>query len=326
MKKIILSLAAVLFLGSVAFAQNHTYLKITLDTKLMINPDYSLGGGNSSPSLCAKVYAHLGLCTCDLDWNVVISNYDRDCSDIDSNQYFCYHQILPYRSNVWEHVVGNWGTNPQDDGIGMMTTLGNGVYSIEFIIEDYFSNPALVNTSTFTDPNDPHPVVQSTVWNPSNGGSPYTIGMVFRNEDGTLSGRDDLGKDLFIINLGTVNHPQVIQGSDPNTPFPAITFVTGIGEIDNSVHYVSVNPNPFRNQTRIVYTLLEETKNLQIKVYDMLGSKVTDLFSGTQLSGSHSIDWDGTDNKGNLLPNGVYSSVMTTNGKLFAIGKIVISR
>jgi hypothetical protein len=324
MKKKITFFTVALFLMNAAFAQSH-YIKITLDTKQMINPDYSLGGGNGVPSTCTKVYAHLGLCTCDLDWNTGTSTYDRDCVTPDSNQFFCYHQILPYRSNVWEHVVGNWGDNPQDDGIGLMTALGNGVYSIEFIIENYFSDPTKVNTTQFIDPNDPHPVVQSTVWNPSNGGLPYTIGMVFRNEDATLTGRDDLGKDLFIINL-TSQNPQVVQGSDVSAPFPAITFTTGIGEIDNSVHYLSLNPNPLINQSQIVYSLVSETNNLQIKVYNVFGQTVKNLHSGPQNSGSYSINWDGTNENGKSLANGIYYLTMTANGENFASVKIILSK
>jgi len=324
MKKKITFLIVMLFFMNVAFAQNH-YIKITLDTKLMSSLDYSLGGGGGNPSACTKVYAHLGLCTCDLDWNSGTYNYDRDCVTPDSNSYFCSHQILPYRSNVWEHVVGNWGDNPQDDGIGLMTTLGNGVYSIEFTIEDYFSNPALVNTTQFIDPNDPHPVVQSTVWNTSDGGHPYTIGMVFRNEDGLLTGRDDLGKDLFIVNLTTPN-PQVIQGSDVAASFPAITFITGIGEIDNRIHYLSVKPNPLTNQSQIVYTLLNEINNLQIDIYNVFGQKVKSLFNGPHYSGSYNINWDGTNENGKSLVNGMYYITINTNGKYFASAKIILSK
>jgi len=233
-------------------------------------------------------------------------------------------QILPYRSNVWEHVVGNWGVNPQDDGIGLMTALGNGVYSIEFIIEDYFSNPALVNTTAFVDPNDPHPVVNSTVWNPTDG-APYTIGMVFRNEDGTLTGRDDLGKDLFIINL-TSGITQVIQGSDPGANFPAISFVTGIGETNHNNLYLSAGPNPFNEKTKIVYTLTEPSKNLEITVFNSLGQEVKKLFSGSQISGSHSVIWNGTNNAGYKLPSGVYYYTMTSENNRIASQKIVISR
>jgi hypothetical protein len=322
MKRTLIMMAAIICIAAIANAQ--TYLKITLDTKLMTSPDYSLGGGNGVPSPCTKVYAHLGLCTCNLHYNG--TTFIRDCTAPDSDSYFCYHQILPYRSNVWEHVVGNWGANPQDDGVGLMTTLGNGVYSIDFIIQDYFSNPALVNTTSFIDPSNPTPVVASTVWNTSDGGAPFTIGMVFRNPDATLTGRDDLGKDLFIINL-TSGTTQVIQGSDPSAPFPAISFITGINDISNNNNlYLSASPNPFNDETQIVYTLTQETKNLSITVFNSLGQKVKGLFNDGQLSGSHSLIWNGTDNNGQKLPSGIYYFTMADDGKFLASEKLVISK
>jgi len=128
---------------------------------------------------------------------------------------------------------------------------------------------------------------------------------------------------LFIVNLQTGN-PYVTQGSDVGASFPAITFVTGIREIDNNVHYVSVNPNPFSNQTQIVYTLLSETNGLNIKVYDMLGRKVKTLFNGRQNSGSHSIYWNGTGKNGETLTNGIYFFTISTDGKVIASNKIVL--
>ncbi|MBI5218578.1 MAG: T9SS type A sorting domain-containing protein [Bacteroidia bacterium] len=324
MKKIIVLLLTISWFGLAAQPKTNHYLKITLDTKLMSSLDYSLGGGNGVPSSCQKVYAHLGLCTCDLDWNG--ATFLRDCALQDSNLYFCLSQILPYRSNVWQHVVGNWGENPQDDGTGLMTNLGDGVYSIEFIIEDYFSNPALVNTTTFIDPNDPHPVVQSTVWNPTDGGAPHTIGMVFRNEDGTLTGRDDLGKDLFIIDL--TSNPQVIQGSDPGTPFSAITFVTNTTSVnsiaDNSVHYLSIYPNPVKDVTKIIYTATGRVNQVSIKIFDMMGKEITNVYDGIKPTGSFSVNWNGKDIAGNKLSPGMYFCVLQINGKLQERKQLII--
>ncbi|HBX50932.1 MAG TPA: hypothetical protein DEH02_07690 [Bacteroidales bacterium] len=307
--------------ATTVFAQNKAnhYLKITLDTKLMNSLDYSLGGGVGFPSTCQKVYAHLGLCTCDLDWNG--NSFDRDCATQDSNLYFCLAQILPYRSNVWQHVVGNWGENPQDDGVGLMTNLGDGVYSIEFIIEDYFTNAALVNTTSFIDPNDPQPVVQSTVWSSSDGGAPHTIGMVFRNEDATLTGRDDLGKDLFIIDLTT--NPMVIQGSDPGTSFPAITFVTNTTStpviIDNSVHYINVFPNPVKNEAQIIYTVTEKMNEVQVSLFDLTGKEIIKLYNGQKAAGSYSINWNKQD-----VSSGIYFAILNANGKVLERKRIVV--
>lgn len=299
------------------------HIKITLDTKLMSSLDYSLNGGSGTPSPLDKVYAHLGLCTCNL--HLSGTTFTRVCSNPDSNYVFCYSQIRPYRSNVWEHVVGNWGENPADDGVGLMTTLGNGVYSIEFDIEDYFSDPSKVNTTSFIDPNETTPVVSSSVWNPSDGGSPQTIGMVFRNVDGTITGRDDNGKDLFITGL-TSSTPQVIQGYDAYAPFPAVTFLTGIGEVDNTVHYLSVDPNPVKDYCQIIYTLTKHYDNVSLKIVDAFGKEVAILINGKQDSGSKMIMWDGTNTKGDRLANGVYYCELKAGFKVFGNKKIVLVR
>ncbi len=64
-------------------------------------------------------------------------------------------------------------------------------------------------------------------------------------------------------------------------------------------------PNPFNPQTRITYHLANAT-NVEIVVYDMLGRKVRDLYTGKQTAGSYEIDWNGTDKAGNLVPSGAY--------------------
>ena len=45
--------------------------------------------------------------------------------------------------------MGNWGTTPLDDGVGLMTYEGDSVWSFEFIIENYFSDLSLVQDTTF---------------------------------------------------------------------------------------------------------------------------------------------------------------------------------
>lgn len=325
MKKTFLLLFVFIFWAGYTFSQHH-FLRITLDTKLMETYDYALGGGNGTPSPCKKVYAHLGLCTCSLD--TVASAFIRHCENPVANSQFCYNQIVPYKSNVWQHVVGNWGENPQDDGVGLMQTLGNGVYSIEFCIEYYFSNPAWVNTEP--DPNTSS--VISTVWDTTDGGRPYTIGMVFRNPTGDTVGRDNGGNDLFIIHLNS-GIPKVVQGSTGDTTYNAITLVTGpcdAGEgFDEIVHenpFVNAYPNPFSDKTQITYTLTETTNNFSIKVFNAMGQEVRTLCSGRQQSGSHSIMWDGTGNNAEQLPGGVYYFTLTADGSLIASQRIIISR
>jgi hypothetical protein len=319
MNRKLLFFGAFLLVSVMTFGQ--TYIKLTLDTKKMTSLDNSLGGGSGVPATANKVYAHLGLCTCNLIGEGITAT--RDCSNETANKNYCLNQIKPYKSNVWQHVVGNWGENVQNDGVGEMTAQGNGVYSIEFVVEQYFSNPALVNTVS-----EAADVVPSQVWDKSKGGKPYTIGMVFRNEDGTLTGRDDLGSDLFIVNLLTT--PTVIQGSDPEQGFAAITFavkdtVISVQEIKND-KYSSVYPNPFSVNTQIEYVMPTTSNNMSLKIYNIVGKELIELSSGYKEAGNHKINWDGCSLNGEKLSSGIYYSVLNIDNKPVSTKKIIINR
>ena len=64
-------------------------------------------------------------------------------------------------------------------------------------------------------------------------------------------------------------------------------------------------PNPFNPSTTISFTLPEESA-VSISIYDLVGRKVNELTTSSQLAGSHSIQWNGTDQQGNLVPAGIY--------------------
>jgi hypothetical protein len=64
-------------------------------------------------------------------------------------------------------------------------------------------------------------------------------------------------------------------------------------------------PNPFNPTTTISYTV-DRMRDIDIKVYDVLGHTVRTLFSGQQRAGAHEIRWDGRDDAGKLVSSGVY--------------------
>ncbi|RMG94377.1 MAG: hypothetical protein D6706_13840, partial [Chloroflexi bacterium] len=73
----------------------------------------------------------------------------------------------------WQYVTGNWG---QDDGIGLMDSIGPDLWEIVIQPATYFNYPYYLTL---------------------NG-----IFMVFRNADGTLTGKDDNGNDIFLYTAG----------------------------------------------------------------------------------------------------------------------------
>ena len=185
--------------------QAQTIITLTLDATLLENPSCDLNLGAVADN---KVYAHTGICTQDPA---------TDGSDPFANQVFCFTQITPFESDVWQHVVGNWGDDPQDDSIGVMENLGSGIWQLTINIEDYYTNPALVN-------------LESSTLMPA-GATAYVMGVVFRDKDATFSGRDDQCKDIFIVEMDTDN-PRVVQGHDITKPFPPLTVTKTVGVKD----------------------------------------------------------------------------------------------
>lgn len=86
--------------------------------------------------------------------------------------------------------VGNWG---QDDGIGQMQDLGNNFWRITIHVRNYFGLAPGTNVNA--------------------------LAMVFRNADGTLTGKDNTGNDIYLV-LG-------------NPPTSAFAGVTGFNKRDN---------------------------------------------------------------------------------------------
>ena len=64
-------------------------------------------------------------------------------------------------------------------------------------------------------------------------------------------------------------------------------------------------PNPFNPTTSITYHL-QTSSPTSVTIYDLMGNKVKDLFSGLENPGYKSINWDATDNNGDLVSSGIY--------------------
>jgi len=64
-------------------------------------------------------------------------------------------------------------------------------------------------------------------------------------------------------------------------------------------------PNPFNPSTTIRFSLPVDT-NVSLRVYDLLGRKISDLFSKDLPQGNHEVEWRGRDDQGESVASGVY--------------------
>ena len=297
------------FLFTTQVFSQSTWLRIELDVKQMLNPSCNLNMGDVDSN---KVYAHLGLCTC-LE-QTPFGPENRDCNSPSQNELFCTTQITPFQSRVWQHVVGNWGATPLDDGVGLMTYEGDSVWSMELIIEDYFSDFSLVQDTSMG--NDSSIAFQT-------GLTPYTIGVVFRNKDGFYSGRDNGCNDIFITGLKTGN-PQVVQSTDLST-YDAITVQTTTLSVEemNDIRNLQVYPNPIKGPCFIRFTLQNSDSNIEVNLYDIMGRLVYQLYKGGMNQGNHELRWDGRIN-GEEIPVSEYILEIKTS-KYSTTQKLIIN-
>jgi len=72
-------------------------------------------------------------------------------------------------------------------------------------------------------------------------------------------------------------------------------------------------PNPFNPRTSIRFYLPART-NVRLDIYDVQGALVRRLATGVYDTGSHAVEWDGTDSKGQGVASGFYVYRLVTDG------------
>jgi beta-lactamase superfamily II metal-dependent hydrolase len=100
-----------------------------------------------------------------------------------------------------------------------------------------------------------------------------------------------------------------MAGADP------VPTAVGFGLVQNY-------PNPFNPVTNIEFSLDEDDK-ISLKIYDISGRVIRTLVEGTRTAGTHTVLWDGRDNRGEPLVSGVYVYRLEAPGKV-AMKKMVL--
>jgi hypothetical protein len=100
--------------------------------------------------------------------------------------------------------------------------------------------------------------------------------------------------------------------SDFYGPFSAKTLRPIPKEYELSQNY----PNPFNPITHISYSLPQAGPVL-LRVFDMNGRMIRSLKSGTVSAGSYEIEWDGRNDKGEMVATGIYIMRMDANENVF---------
>lgn len=77
-------------------------------------------------------------------------------------------------------------------------------------------------------------------------------------------------------------------------------------------------PNPFNPETVISYKI-KNTNYIELKVYDISGKLVSNLYSGIQQPGEHAVTFDASG-----LSSGMYYAVLNAGGSVSRIRLAVV--
>jgi len=92
---------------------------------------------------------------------------------------------------------------------------------------------------------------------------------------------------------------------------------------DGFAHLLGNQPNPFRAQTAIRFSL-PERQHARLSVYDVKGRLVRELLSGETDAGFTAVTWDGLDESGIPAAPGVFYSRLETGGKSLSARMVLI--
>ena len=78
-------------------------------------------------------------------------------------------------------------------------------------------------------------------------------------------------------------------------------------------HPKTKDPNPFNPTTRINYDV-PEMGHTDIRLYDLMGREVRTLLNRELAAGYHTINWDGKNNRGQIVSAGIYFCQLRARG------------
>lgn len=108
--------------------------------------------------------------------------------------------------------------------------------------------------------------------------------------------------------------------------FNLLTSTTDLlNSLPGKTKFTSNFPNPFSTKTTISYQLGEAT-SVRINIYNILGEKVAMLVNKYQDVGNYSVEWNGKDNNGLQLQNGLYLTMLETDNSPIQTMKSILFR
>jgi hypothetical protein len=126
--------------------------------------------------------------------------------------------------------------------------------------------------------------------------------------DGVFYGTPIQGNTSWNINFKATDYSSVF--SIKTLEFA--TLATSINNQNSVINDFCLNniPNPFFKETTIIFSL-DKTNNVSLRIYDINGKQIKTLISDIRFEkGEHSIIWNGLNDNGAFIKNGIYYYIL----------------
>ncbi len=160
-------------------------------------------------------------------------------------------------------------------------------------------------------------------------GTNYGIGYLYalNKSDGEIHNFFQVGGNVF-TSPAFMDNKLFMGSSDKHLyAIDSSLFMGGITDIRTtgcqSVDIVNLYPNPFEDSISIEYSI-EYRSKIDIRIVDMKGRIVRGLISEELKTGNYSISWDGRDNSGQLVPEGLY--IIEINSIKFKRSEVILKQ
>ncbi len=132
----------------------------------------------------------------------------------------------------------------------------------------------------------------------------------------TAAGNDPDSLARIAIRQGSNTPNATIDGITVGNTWGSVTGVAGSpsGSTNARFSLQPVTPNPVSKSTQIQYSL-QAPGRVNLAVFNILGQQMATLVDGNQTAGSHSVSWRLRDDRGSMVPNGVYFVKLSANGQ-----------
>lgn len=198
-------------------------------------------------------------------------------------------------------------TDPNNPTTAYVTFSGYQASSKIYKTTNYGSNWTNISGNL---PNIP---TNCVVVNPANGNNIFVgtdLGLFSTANGGSTWVQDVAGMaNVPVFDLDYRSSDNKLFAATHGRSMFATQITTSVEEISNEIPKefdLSYNyPNPFNPSTKFKYAL-PEGRNVKIVIYDINGSKVTELVNNYQGAGAYEVTWNGKNDSGQQVASGTY--------------------